>query len=255
MTADDYLRGILARERVGNTLLTGSPVPQVERVVLPIIQAWAGKYLVSVEPSGSIAKGTAVRSGTDVDLFISLSSTTADTLKAVHQTLAAALRGVGYVPRLQNVSLGIDVGGHQVDLVPGKRQDQYSNDHSIYRRRADTWTKTNVRTHINQVSLSGRIQEIMILKVWRNQQRLAFPSFLLELVTIRACHGRRVGDLATNVWTTFEYIRDNIETALFLDPANTNNRISDDMTAAEKIALRQAAARALQAKVWGDIVA
>jgi hypothetical protein len=73
-------------------------------------------------------------------------------------------------------------------------------------------------------------------------------------VTIEACRGRRVGDLAENAWATLAYIRDNIRSAVFIDPANTNNRISDDLTAAEKQALAIAASTARQANYWGQIV-
>ena len=253
MTADEYLRTILRRERVGTTILT-SPVRTVQNALQPSIKIWANRYLIDVQPSGSFAKGTAVTSGTDVDLFVSLSSTTKETLKEIHQTLYNKLREDGFLPRPQNVSIGVKVGPYDVDIVPGKRQDQYSDNHSLYRRRADTWTKTSISTHISKVRESGRLEEIMILKIWRNQKQLDFPSFYLELVTIQACHRKTRGNLAVNVWETFKFIRDNIETAVFNDPANTNNRISDDLNAAGKRALKQAATSALAARTWEEII-
>ena len=73
-----------------------------------------------------------------------------------------------------------------MDLVPGKRQNALSDDHSLYRRKADTWTKTNVLTHARTVVGAGRADEIRILKLWRNQKGLDLPSFYLELSVIRA---------------------------------------------------------------------
>ena len=61
----------------------------------------------------------------------------------------------GYAPKRQNVSIKVWVGGYDVDLVPGKRQEYFGDDHSLYRRRADTWIKTNVQTHINHVIAAG----------------------------------------------------------------------------------------------------
>jgi len=252
MTADEYLRAILKRERVDTGIL--SPVRIVHSRLKPSIDKWAGQSLVSMAASGSFAKGTAVTSGTDIDLFLSLSSSTPETLKVIYNTLHNRLKEDGYFPRLQNVSIGVKVGGYDVDLVPAKRQDQYSHSHSLYRRRADTWTKTNITTHINTVQQSNRLEEIMILKTWRNQMGLEFPSFYLELVAIRACHGRTIGNLAANVSHTFEYIRDNIETAVFIDPANANNRISSDLNATEKRSLKLAAINARTAQTWGKIV-
>jgi hypothetical protein len=71
ITPDQYLYGILSREAVNSGPL--SPVRGVQAIVYPLIQRWAGNRLVSLHPSGSFMKGTANLSGTDIDLFISLS--------------------------------------------------------------------------------------------------------------------------------------------------------------------------------------
>jgi tRNA nucleotidyltransferase (CCA-adding enzyme) len=79
MNADAYLQGILNREAVDSGIF--SPVRGVQAVLEPTIRAWANRFLVSVSPSGSFAKGTANKSGTDIDLFISLSLDTRETLQ------------------------------------------------------------------------------------------------------------------------------------------------------------------------------
>ncbi len=207
-----------------------------------------------MEPSGSFAKGTAIHGGTDIDIFASLSSAVTASLEEIYTTLFNRLRDEGFAPRMQNVSIGTKIGNYSVDIVPARRQGPTGQFHSLYRRKAQSWTQTNVISHINTVRNSGRAEEIMIVKAWREQKRLTFPSFYLELVTIEACRGRKVGDLSKNVWATFAYIRDNIRTTVFIDPANTNNRISDDLTAAEKQALANAASIARQATNWSQIV-
>jgi hypothetical protein len=252
MSEQDYLNAILARELVGSGL--GSPALFVPGVVRPIIEGWAGQYLLDIAPSGSYAKGTANRSGTDLDLFVSLSPDTAETLSEVHKTLVAALKAAGYQPRLQNVSIGINVLGYAVDLVPGKRQNWLFNDHSLYKRRGDTWTKTDISQHIAKVKDSGRQSEIRLIKLWRTQKNLEFPSFYLELAVIKALENAWLSPLGDNMRTIFAYLRDNIETARFIDPSNTNNIISDDLTVAEKKAIKAAATASLSAPYWRDIV-
>jgi hypothetical protein len=251
--SDAYLKGILDRLRVD----TGpySPVRNVQAVLRPSLQAWGGHYLVGMNPSGSFAKGTAIRGGTDIDIFASLAQETPSNLETIYVTLFNRLHQDGFNPRQQNVSIGIQIGGYAVDVVPARRQNNIGEFHSLWRRKAQTWTQTNVMTHINTVRNSGRSEEIMILKAWRRQKGLTFPSFYLELVAIEACRGRKVGTLADNVWAALAYIRDNIRTAVFMDPANTNNRISDDLTAAEKYAIASAAVLARQATNWNEIVA
>lgn len=251
MSSDQYLTTILNREAVDTS--ANSSVRLVQGAIAPLIAAWAGNALVGVSPSGSFAKGTANRSGTDIDLFISLSHETTTTLKGIYDSLFNALTNAKYSPRRQNVSLNIKVGGVDVDLVPAKRQDAFSQDHSLYRRRADTWTKTNVAKHVAHVRAANRLQETRILKLWRNQKGLDFLSFYLELTVIAALENK-TGSLSQNVWAVFQYLRDDFVSAKVVDPANTNNVISDDLTAAEKAAIKSAAVDALSQKFWEGIV-
>ena len=251
MTADEYLQKILAREAVDTGVY--SPVRGVQTQLQPAIREWAGNFLLGVSPSGSFAKGTANKSGTDIDLFISLAQNTPDTLKEIYETLCKKMTEKGYSPKRQNVSINVRVNGYSVDLVPAKRQDSYTDDHSLYRRKADTWTKTNVTKHINHVRQSGRISEARIIKLWRNQKGLDFPSFYLELTAINALSGR-YGTLSDNVMKVFEYLRDTFPNARVVDPANTNNIISDDLTAAERAKVKTAADQARNVSNWNQIV-
>jgi hypothetical protein len=252
MSADDYLQKILDREAVDAGLF--SPVRNVQTVIQPVIVGWAGDKLVGVSPSGSFAKGTANRSGTDIDLFIALSEQTTETLKEIYDKLFNKMTAMGYNPKRQNVSINVQVNGYSVDLVPGKRQHALLPDYSIYRRKADSWTKTNVETHINRVRSSGRISEMRITKLWRGQKGLDFPSFYLELTVISALSGVLFGTLSDKVWKIFEYLRDSFPNARLVDPANTNNIISNDLTAAERSKIKAAAAVALGAANWNQIV-
>jgi hypothetical protein len=261
MTADQYLRGILLREAVDAG--PNSPLLCVQTTLMPTLRQWAGDNLLGVYPSGSFMKGTAVRSGTDIDLFLSLSEHMSETLKEVYNNLFDCLTSAGYSPRRQNVSLNIRVSEYSVDLVPGKRQNALSSDHSLYRRRADTWTKTNISTHARTVISAGRANEIRILKLWRNQKGLDFPTFYLELSVIRALSAKPLPGLlsynaqptlAQRVMMVFDYLVDSFPAARIADPANTNNIISDDLTAQEKAKVSAAAKAARQPAHWENIV-
>jgi hypothetical protein len=136
--------------------------------------------------------------------------------------------------------------------VPGRRQDTQSAYHSLYRRKADTWTQTNVQIHIAYVLQSNRLDEIRVIKLWRNQKNLDFPSFYLEMAVIEALKYSR-GTLSQNVVKALEYLRNTFMTARFVDPANTNNVISDDLTVRERAVVAGAASVALS-KNWSDVV-
>jgi len=129
-----------------------------------------------------------------------------------------------------------------------------SGDHSIFRRKANTWTKTNPTKHIATVRQGARLYESRILKLWRDHKGLDFPSFYLELTTIIAL-SRHTGTLSGNVMTVFRYLRDTFTGARVVDPANPyGNIISDDLTVAEKAKVKAAAVQALAAPTWGGIV-
>ncbi|MGL5839811.1 MAG: nucleotidyltransferase domain-containing protein [Sphingorhabdus sp.] len=249
--ATQYLQQILTREAVDNSVY--SPVLGVRSQLLPTIQRWANRFLRDVTPSGSFAKGTANKSGTDIDLFISLDETTSEPLKEVYDSLFNALKGEGYQPLRQNVSININVAGYDVDLVPAKRQNALNQDHSLYRRKADTWTKTNVQTHITMVRQSGRQDVIRILKLWRRQKAIEFPSFYLEMSAIKALNGFGAIDLSQAVVNVLGHWVEHITSERILDPANTNNIVSDDLTQAEKQIIGQMAATGLRQN-WSDLV-
>jgi len=195
LSSDVYLSSILAKYGVKT-----SHVPLVRQILFPHVTQWSAGFLLSMGVSGSLAKGTAVSSGTDTDFFISLSSTTPDSLQRIYETLFDRLNQAGFSPRKQNVSIGVNVVGHKVDIVPGRRQGQQGNDHSLYVSKRNTWVQTNVVTHISLVVGSGRIDEIKLTKIWRNQRNLEFPSFYLELAVIDALTYCRRGQIADNVW-------------------------------------------------------
>src|SRR3546814_3814872 len=121
-----YLTSILAREAVDTDAF--SPVRQVQAIIHPVLTQWANRFLRSVTPSGSFAKGTANKSGTDIDLFISLSEDTPETLKAIYDLLFKAVSEAGYRPKRQNVSINATIAGYDVDLVPAKRKTAAASD-------------------------------------------------------------------------------------------------------------------------------
>ncbi len=249
MTADEYLQGLLTKYAV-NTEGAMSAGKQI----YPVLEKWSNGYLNKAGFSGSMAKGTGVSVSTDADIFLSLSSTTPGTLADMYTTLANAIAAAGYPVRKQDVSIGTTVNGYAIDLVPARRQSPNGNDHSLYRNRTGTWTLTNVETHISHVSGSGRINEIRLLKLWRLRHGLRIPSFYLELAVIDALYYARHGETATNVWRALEHLRDNIETARYVDPANTNNVVSEDCTRTEKSEIAAKARESLERKTWGEIV-
>ena len=253
MTANEYVISVINK----HALPTKIDSYTEQAVITPLkrlVTNWAGNCLCEIKLSGSRAKGTAIDIATDLDLFISLSSTTSNSLSEIYDSLYVKLLNSGIKPRKQNVSIGVTYGGKRVDLVPGKRQSQYGNDHSLYKRKSDSWTKTNIDTHISNVIHSGRRNEILALKIWRENHGIEFPSILLETLLIEALKGRSTTATADNVLFLFKYLQDHISTIRVLDPANTNNVLSNDLSVYEKQVIAKQAEKSLSKPYWEQII-
>lgn len=222
-------------------------------------------FLTDCYYSGSLAKGTNTSLGSDCDIFLSYTSTWGiglenlykDVYSAIEKTKsnfsAVVLKGINIKSiRRQNVSIGVTVTKKSsfnssnpseisIDVIPAKKQStlEDDHDHSLFITTKKSWTKTNVQEHINLIKNSRRIKEIKLTKIWRDLNKLNFPSFYLELVVIEALKDSSFDDLSNNLKKIFIYLKDNFVGALFIDPANTGNRISDDLTQEEKEKIRQ----------------
>jgi hypothetical protein len=251
-TGDDYLRKLITKYAAPSG--PNAPVLQQLAPIDATIRSWAGRQLLDLTLSGSYAKGTAVHGDADTDLFISLASTTTQTLREIYESLRDTFSQTGYAVREQNVSVRLSVGNFKVDLVPGKKRAGNTTDHSLYVRKRGSWQQTNIQTHIALITGSGRREEIILLKIWRAEQQIDFPSIYLELCTLRALSGKPRGDIANNVWAVLQFLRDELATARIVDPANTNNIISDDLTTREKATIAAAATRSLTKRFWSEVI-
>jgi hypothetical protein len=252
MTPNEYVLSVVSRYR----LLTGpqSQAYSVAQQIYPVIKKWADGYLLEVSFSGSYAKGTGIKGSTDVDLFISLDPNTPDTLKQIYDGLYSFLDKQGLAPRAQNVSIRVTYQALIVDLVPGRKQAGNTNDHSLFKNRTQTWTQTNIQTHIDLIQKSGRLNEIKAIKIWRNLHQLDFPSFLLELTVLDALHGEDKDQPSTNLLTVLEYLRDTFPDSRLLDPANSGNVVSDDISTSEKARIASAARESRTKSNWNQII-
>ncbi|WHH59785.1 nucleotidyltransferase domain-containing protein [Petroclostridium sp. X23] len=253
MTADEYVNSIINKYNVKGDVDALTKILVVDPL-LNIIKEWAGIQLNNVYYSGSRAKGTAINLSSDIDLFISLKSDTTNTLKEIYTSLYNKVVAHKITARKQNVSIGVNYGGHSIDLVPGKKHLGNTNDHSLYRSKVDTWTKTNINNHINLVKASGRLSEIIAMKIWSKLQKLDFPSIYLELTVIEALYNKNKNQPANNFITVLEYLRDSFVDKTIIDPSNSNNIISDDLYKYEKEAIAKKAKESRNAQSWGDII-
>jgi len=255
-----YLHEILEKYHVGNIELYNPKITSLKYN----IRTWANKYLLEILDSGSRAKGTAVSICSDVDYLISLDNSCCEIqggLKTCYESLfgyMTKIYGFTFV-RKQNVSIRVNIGGLEVDLTPARKQAGYTNDHSLYLSKSDTWIQTNIQKHISDISSSGRTSEIKSLKIWRERNNLDFPSIYLEylILGILQYKSRDAAELDNNVWFVLNELSKSKENPLFLnvvDPANSNNTLSDLLTKQEKSRIISVAQMTIKRKTWGEVI-
>ena len=231
MNANRYVDRIVRKYEVDKG--PGTAVYQAGERLRGLIQKWYTARLVRVHNSGSFAKGTSIKGGTDLDLLISLKPRSGKSLRKMFEGLYQYTEQEGLRPRRQNVSIGVEVNGVKVDLVPARKHTGKS-DHSLYLSRRQGWTKTNVDKHITFVRRSGKSATIRAAKIWRSNRGLHFPSFYLELAVLRALQGREPQGTADELKRVLEFLAADLPRTELVDPANGANIISSDLSPDEK---------------------
>lgn len=204
-----------------------------------ILRTWASSCFVEIKDSGSRAKGTAISLASDVDYLVSLTSNCHENnggLKAIYDSLYNKLSSQYQNVRKQNVSVRVNLNGLEIDITPGRKQSGNSNDHSLYVSKSNTWKQTNIQKHIWDISQSGRTDEIKLIKIWRELNKLDFPSIYLEYLmkdNILLNRSTNINNISDNVWHVLNELAKDIGNPLnsrIVDPANSANILSDLLT-------------------------
>lgn len=247
MTDNEYLYSILRKYQPNSFEIYSSELS----LLYERIQHWASECLFDILISWSCAKRTAIRLSSDIDFLVSLIHNCNENnwwLKAIYLSLFNTLKEFYKDIRKQNVSIRVNTGNLEVDITPARKHLWNTNDHSIYLSKKDTRRQTNIQKHINDISNSGRTNEIKLLKIWRELNKLEFPSIYMEYLVIEILSGksRDSGSLADNFMYVLSELAKDIWNPLnyrIIDPANTSNVLSDLMDDQEKNVIKAQARR------------
>lgn len=255
--SDTYLLGIIGKYKPHDiSVYEIFSIPDLKGK----LETWASTCFREILNSGSRAKGTAISIASDVDYLVSLSNDCPDKLEDIYNSLFTLLSANYKNVRKQNVSIRIKVETLEIDITPAKKQSGNTNNHSLYVSKLGTWKQTNIQKHINDISQSGRLNEIKVLKIWRELNGLDFPSIYLEyLLNDIILLGKSKGNdyLASNVWHVITELAKDTSNPLFsrvVDPANSTNILSDLLTQAEKNKIIAKAKISSAQQNWGTII-
>lgn len=250
-TTEQYAASVVEKYHVSPG--DGSPPHRAADEVLPVLKAWGKQYLLGLTLSGAYAKNTAISLSSQVDVLIALSPVRGMDMKKIFWSLFEYLTDRGVHPKTRNVGIQLESRGLKVDLLPVCR-DKTTAGNILFNKKIDAEVHTDVAQHVHLVANSGRQQEICALKIWRERNSLDFPSLYLELTVLRALAHERFGQLADNVLTVLRYLAGRFEETKVADPANGENVVSDDLSAAEKKEIAKAARNAIYGENWKKIL-
>ncbi len=265
MTAGNiYLISILQKYSARDLTIYSSEIYQLKT----ILQTWAGPCYLQTIDSGSRAKGTAIFLGSDVDYLVSLTANSSQTnggLKGIYDNLFSYLGSKYPSVRKQNVSVRIHLGtllaGIEVDVTPAQKHTGNTNYHSLYTSKSSTsWIQTNTQKHIYDISQSGRINEIKLLKIWRELYSLDFSSIYLEYLLITKVllnRSKHIDHLENNFFYILQEFAKDTSNPLFariIDPANSANVLSDLLSQVEKNKIISVAKQSIKNQNWGQII-
>lgn len=248
LTAQQYLEQLLASQDLSNGELNS--LRQLRLQVEESIGKLSGNPRFYY--AGSYGKQTMIRERYDLDIVVYWPMGTNYTIKDIFDATGAQVKKLWSTAHPKTVCWETNFhGGFHIDVVPGRALDVNYREANLHRTDTGTTLKTSLKVHIDTVRGSGRRQAIRLLKLWRERKNVPFKkSFLLEMMTINGCSGTPTADLPGQVLAALRYIGDKIETVNMIDPANSNNSLSDDLSRSERQLIKQAALNALGASTW-----
>ena len=99
-----------------------------------------------------------------------------------------------------------------------------------------------------------RVWTLKIIQFHAEGVEETFKSFALELLVIKALSSSNLNDYGTQFLEVLEYIRDNAATVKLIDPANSNNNVSDSIDYVDKFNISNHARSSLLKQYFDDIV-
>lgn len=212
-------------------------------------------YEIKIYYAGSYKKGTLIKDLYDLDLTCYFLNDCGKTLEEIYNEVAKALREKYFVKEKASALRIKSKDGEDdfhIDVVPGRYIDKINGNTKIdvflYRSTEDKCRlKTNLYVHLKHIRDSGVRRLIRLAKLWRIRNGLQIRTFPLELMVIKVLKDSENKDQLDDRMKEFwEELRDNIDNISIVDPANSNNDLSEVFDDTMKDTLSKTAKRTLE---------
>ena len=253
MSAQQYLESILAKYNLTEGEVTNLKARRAN--IENALRTVMGPKIETIYYSGSYAKGTAIRLGFDLDICLYFKPDSFGTLREMYSAVLEVLKSqrLNFTP--QTVSIHIDLGGTGIDVVPARSLGDGKGNANLYVMNRDTSLLTNIPVHKEYISKSKARPTIKLMKVWRDLHSIHFKSFALELLVIKALENTSPdAALDHQFMTALRFATEQTKQVRLIDPANSNNVVSDLIPENDKANLQSQSAASITKKTWGEIV-
>lgn len=256
-SGEEYLKGILRNQEPSTGLK--HMLQNTRDNFEGILREGIDETNVRFYYAGSYKKETMINESFDLDLVLYYPHASNKSLKDIYFDIKGILQSEGYNPGQKNVALQCNLrqktyGSFHLDVVPGRAIDltyEYAN---LYKSKEDTTLRTSVKKHVEAVKQTRHRDVIKLLKLWKVREGFYCPTFILEIIFMRYIHrGNLPISLPQILNGCFKYISDHIIQIKLIDPANSNNVVSNELSDSQKEQIQVHARRAYDAENWRDI--
>lgn len=258
MTDNEYLKKILDNQKLEEDCSELKNLRERKGEVEAFLRekfkgSWIGFFY-----AGSYKKKTLIKELYDLDLtcyFLRDDLNAGATLEEIYNNVAKALREKYFVKekasalRIESKDAKEDF---HIDVVPGRYIEAINGDTKkdvyLYRNVEDEHRlKTNLYLHLKHIRDSELRKVIRLAKLWRIRNGLQIRTFPLELLVIKVLkdseNKEQLDDRLKEFW---QELQDNIKNIIIVDPANSNNDLSEVFDDTVKNDLSKAAERTLE---------
>ena len=206
----------------------------------------------TIKYAGSHEKGTMIAEQYDLDIVCYFPSGDARSLKEIREDVSTHLKNKYLIQpkasaeRITSLKSASTPDGYHIDVVPG-RFIEGTKDVFLHVAYGDKERmQTNLKVHIDHIVNSGCVPVIRLAKLWARRNNIGIKTFVLELFVVRtlsSSHDKT--NLAKSFRQVLEALKDEFGTLQLVDPANSNNVVSQLVSPSEQTMVAHAAQETL----------
>lgn len=251
MSNEDYLRELLVNQNLTRNQMENLKY-QRDAIVNEITNEIGGNP--TIFNAGSYAKGTMIKASYDLDIVLYWTNNFQLSPQNLYNEVGSVLQSRGRHPKSKKVGWEIPFpGDFHIDVIPGKEILNKPNYAYLFNKDQISRFQTSVKKHVSHVRNSKRQNVIRLMKLWKQRKNVPIKTFILECIVIESCKGLSRNTLEPQIDAAFEFMCKNILTRRIIDPANSQNFVSDVITSEDKNRIRRLATHAVDAKSWSQV--